>query len=130
MAQPDRFREPVRLIMRGRNYYVGEASWASRNLLWIARYNSRIQAPWVSEDSRFRPQPWHDWTWWQKSADGNGHGREFGAESKDICLDVFNGTYADLLRLSELWMEEPPIPVPEDALQRLWVYAMGQGWDM
>jgi GH25 family lysozyme M1 (1,4-beta-N-acetylmuramidase) len=38
------------------------------------------------------PYGWNNWLFWQKSADGNLRGREFGAlESSSIDLNVFNG---------------------------------------
>jgi GH25 family lysozyme M1 (1,4-beta-N-acetylmuramidase) len=113
------------------NKYLGDLKWAGEDLLWIARYNQRIKAPWSSNTCKYRPLPWRTWTWWQKSADGNGRGREFGARSADICLDIFNGSYDELIQLSQQCMSaEAPIALPEDALARLWAYALRQGWNV
>jgi lysozyme len=113
------------------NKYLGDLKWAGEHLLWIARYNQRIKAPWSSNACKYRPLPWSSWSWWQKSADGNGRGWEFGAQSRDICLDVFHGSQEDLIRLSrQLMGREQPIAMPEDALARLWRYAVRQGWEV
>ncbi len=48
--------------------------------LWIAHYG--VTQPIV-------PKPWMGWTFWQFSS--NGDGLKFGAESKSIDLDYFNG---------------------------------------
>jgi hypothetical protein len=54
-----------------------------------------------------------------------------GAPSSDICLYVFNGSHEDLLRLSAQMMgAKQPIALPEDALARLWGYAIRQGWEV
>ena len=72
--------------------------------LWIAHYY--VDAPKV-------PAPWKTWTFWQWST-GKGLGPHYGAESKDIDLNVFNGTEANLRErfgLSALPLPEPkPIP--------------------
>ena len=114
------------------NRYVGDVPWAKAHLLWIAIWSARREAPWGSPESSYRPKPWDTWTFWQKSADGNGRGAEFGARSGSICLDVFNGTNEDLLALSRrsMGLEPEPIAIPEDALERLWRYAVKQGWEV
>jgi lysozyme len=112
------------------NYYVGDPPWAMDHRLWIARYSTRIKAPWSAADSKYKPLSWDTWTWWQQSADGNGRGSEFGAASADICIDWFNGTHEQLKLLSSQLMGLPEPEVPEDALERLWRYAIHQGWDL
>lgn len=62
-------------------------TWVARYPYWHAQYTRAI-TPVI-------PRVFPDWTFWQWSADGNGRGREFGAQSRDICLDRFNGDMAD-----------------------------------
>ena len=63
--------------------------------LWVARYTSQPK-PWgnAGDESKLAPNYWTDWTFWQYSADNNGRGAEFGATSKSIDLDYFNGDEA------------------------------------
>ena len=58
--------------------------------LWIAHYTSAPKPP--------VPKPWDDWLFWQYSAKGNGP--KYGAESKSIDLNWFNGDQADLFALA------------------------------
>jgi hypothetical protein len=51
-------------------------------------------------------------------------------QSRNICLDVFNGDYDALLELSRSSMATEPIEIPPDALARLWRYALRQGWEV
>lgn len=63
--------------------------------LFAARYISpTLSGPWG--DGRYRFRDWQTWKFWQFSADGNGRGAEFGAESKDIDLDYYNGDIESL----------------------------------
>lgn len=57
--------------------------------LIIARY-ADLDHPW-NDDPRTKPRDWSDWDGWQFSADGNGRGAEFGAESNSIDLSWVNG---------------------------------------
>ena len=59
--------------------------------LWVARYK-RLSGPW-SDDSCI-PRDFDEWRFWQYSARNNGRGYEFGAQSKSIDLDYFNGDQA------------------------------------
>jgi GH25 family lysozyme M1 (1,4-beta-N-acetylmuramidase) len=63
--------------------------------LWIARYTSRSK-PWgnLFDSSKLQPRGFDDWKFWQWSADANGRGPEFGAQSKSIDLNYFNGDQA------------------------------------
>ena len=63
--------------------------------LWIARYKA-ITGPWA--DGHCKPRDYDSWRFWQFSADNNGRGAEFGAKSKSIDLDYFNGDENDLNR--------------------------------
>jgi lysozyme len=60
--------------------------------LWIARYKPGLSSPW--SDNTCIPRDWDDWKFWQHSAGGNGRGAEFGAQSKSIDLNYFNGDLA------------------------------------
>ena len=81
----------------GRNKTTGkyDASW-SYYPLWIAHYTT-ASAPQI-------PEPWKTakvpWSFWQHSATGDG--LKFGAESKGIDLNWFNGTQEDLDKLAGL----------------------------
>ena len=59
--------------------------------LFIARYID-LPGPWA--DGLYKPRDWANWVFWQFSADGNGRGGEFGAQSGSIDLDYFNGDEA------------------------------------
>jgi GH25 family lysozyme M1 (1,4-beta-N-acetylmuramidase) len=58
----------------------------ARLALWIARYHSGIDHPWL-DNPLYKPRDWNNWSFWQWSADGNGRGREFGAQSDSIDLN-------------------------------------------
>jgi GH25 family lysozyme M1 (1,4-beta-N-acetylmuramidase) len=60
--------------------------------LWIARYK-KLTGPW--SDGYCIPRDYPDWKFWQFSAGGNGRGPEFGAKSRSIDLDYFNGDQKD-----------------------------------
>lgn len=53
--------------------------------LWVAHYG--VSSPTV-------PAPWVDWLFWQYTATGSGF--KYGAESKGIDLNLFNGSEFDL----------------------------------
>lgn len=60
--------------------------------LWIARYTTKAY-PWGNpgDKAELKPRDWDTWRIWQFSADGNGRGGEFGAQSDSIDLNYFNG---------------------------------------
>ena len=60
--------------------------------LWIARYK-KIPSPW--SDGYCIPRDYLTWRFWQHSAGNNGRGAEFGAKSRSIDLDYFNGEAKD-----------------------------------
>jgi GH25 family lysozyme M1 (1,4-beta-N-acetylmuramidase) len=72
---------------------VAESALWPKLSLWIARYG--VSSPWVY-GSRYKPRDWSTWNFWQFSADKNGRGREFGADSDDIDLNWFNGDRREL----------------------------------
>jgi GH25 family lysozyme M1 (1,4-beta-N-acetylmuramidase) len=96
------------------NTIVGDYSWASAYDLWVARYTS-LPKPWGNpgDQSWLRPLPWNDWRLWQWSANGNGRGHEFGAESYDIDLNRYNGSLSDFYAWCN-WNQEPPPEPPEE----------------
>jgi lysozyme len=66
--------------------------------LWISRYTSK-KKPWGNllpwpDHPKVKPRSFDEWKFWQWSADGNGRGEEFGAESNSIDLNWFNGDQA------------------------------------
>jgi lysozyme len=58
---------------------------------WVARYK-KLTGPW--SDGACIPRDHKTWRFWQFSAGGNGRGPEFGAKSRSIDLDYFNGDEA------------------------------------
>jgi lysozyme len=62
-----------------------DGKWAQYPL-WIANYG--VNFPTV-------PEPWQRWEFWQFTSKGDG--MSFGAESRNIDLNYFNGTEQDLL---------------------------------
>lgn len=61
-----------------------QLAYFGRYPLWVAAYNN--VAPRI-------PEPWDDYKYWQFT--DSGEGSEFGVESKDIDLNVYNGTIED-----------------------------------
>ncbi|MBE9479817.1 MAG: glycoside hydrolase family 25 protein [Chloroflexi bacterium] len=83
--------------------------------LWIARYTFKSK-PWGNllpypDLPGIKPRDYNSWTFWQWSAGGNGRGPEFGASSKSIDLDYFNG---DQIAFNEYIGEPLPDPYPDD----------------
>ena len=74
--------------------------------LWIAHY--------TKADKPTIPPPWLDWLFWQYSAKGDG--LKYGAESKSIDLNWFNGDVPDLFALAGQG-ETEPLPGDGDILQ-------------
>ncbi len=67
------------------NALEGDHRLFARFLNWVARYTSRLH-PW-SDAERMRMQPWQEPNYHQHSADGNGRGAEFGAESNAMDIN-------------------------------------------
>ena len=79
--------------------------------LWIARYTSKGKPwgnllPWPDSPS-IKPRDYDAWLFWQWSAGGNGRGAEFGAKSKSIDLNYFNGDQAAF----DEYINKPPTQV-------------------
>jgi hypothetical protein len=58
------------------------------------------------------PAPYTNWNFWQYSADGNGQGAKYGAQSSAIDLDRFNGDEADLQKFMGVDVVVPPVTPP------------------
>ena len=69
------------------NPFLGNADWLSSYDLWIASWTTYLQPT--------LPRAWSSWLFWQWSGDGNGLGRQYGAESRSIDLNRFNGGEQD-----------------------------------
>lgn len=72
----------------GTTFNKAKLEWFAQFPLWIAAYGA--PSPKV-------PKPWLDWTFWQYT--DNGDGLKYGAESKNIDLNYFNGNEDDLKKL-------------------------------
>lgn len=72
--------------------------------LWIAHYTNAV--------SPIVPAPWKKWHFWQYSAKGDGIA--LGVESKDIDLDYWNGTLAELYA----FVKKPLPPEPPAANEK------------
>jgi len=77
------------------DYIASRSLWPLLDLA-IARYTSKPE-PWGNpgDEDKLRPRDWREWLFWQWSADGNGRGAEFGAQSNSIDLDYYNGNQDD-----------------------------------
>ena len=91
--------------------------------LWIAQYNAIIKQPAL-------PIDWKDWLIWQWSADGNLRGAEFGAQSKSIDLNRFNGDEAAFLAWSGQVTPPPPTLTLEQRVERIEKEARAHGWPL
>jgi len=80
--------------------------WLLEHDLWIAHYT-------IAETPLFAP--WSEWVFWQYTYRGNG--LLFGVESKQIDMNLFNGTIAELKLYSMATMQgatPEPDPEPEE----------------
>lgn len=93
------------------NTYLGtldDRAYLKEFEVWLAQYNTYIDEP----DPVY---PWNgDWDIWQFSADGNMRGAEFGAESRDIDIDLYNGPIDKFLNDFGLQDIQDPDPEPTD----------------
>ena len=100
--------------------------------LWIAQWpyygwNDRmLEVPFPDKGWNPRlPAGCTRWRFWQYSADGNSRGSLEGVSSRDVDIDVFNGTVEELWDWCNL-KPEPPPPTPEpcgcccEALRKVW----------
>ncbi len=77
--------------------------WFGKFPLWVAGYDTA--SPKI-------PKPWHDWTLWQYT--DNGDGLRYGVESLNIDLNYFNGDEAAFNERFKIdTTPTPPDPQPE-----------------
>lgn len=78
------------------NLHTAPDDFWSRLEFWVARYTNKPQ-PWgnLGDGPELTPRDFATWRFWQKSADGNGLGGQYGAESDSICIEYFNGGEAE-----------------------------------
>jgi GH25 family lysozyme M1 (1,4-beta-N-acetylmuramidase) len=87
------------------NVQAEKISYLQRTL-WVANYH---RGPSKAPQAPVLPNGWPDWTIRQLSADQNGLGKEYGAQSYSIDVNVFHGNAIDFKR----WFGVPPhIPSP------------------
>lgn len=87
------------------NYYVAADSVWSEYRLWIARYVPDPVIPFPP----YEPRDWDSWFFWQWTSSGDG--LYWGALSKDLDLNVYNGTLENFL--IEFELKETPEPESE-----------------
>ena len=109
--KPMIYTSPGYWNIHGRNKHTKnfDQKWAYYPL-WVAHYVKNFQP---GESKPYDMQPWtgmgKTWTFWQYTAVGDGPA--YGAESKGIDLNLFNGT---LKELNDFAYGTPPIdPTPE-----------------
>ncbi len=100
-------QEAEYLLGRGLMVYTSPGFWSEHGSsdsfwgerpLWVAHYG--VRQPKI-------PAPWEDWLFWQFTA--KGPGLQYGAESKSLDLNYFNG---DAARFAGLFgTPTPPTPV-------------------
>lgn len=98
------------------NWYVEPLSIWKEYDLWIARYASQ---PWFGYSDLYKPRDWDTWRFWQYS--DRDDGEKYGAESKSIDHNWFNGDKAALDAYVN--PEEPPPPVRPDPIGKVVVTA-------
>ena len=94
--------------------------WRNNKIrLNAARYNLSLSSPW--SDNRYYPLDWDlrgsSFEGWQYSADGNGLGSYFGAESASIDLDLFSGDESAFVEVYNLAVDDLTY---EQKVDRLW----------
>ena len=89
-----------------REYGSTAVHWRERPL-WIANYG--VTYPSV-------PAPWTSWDFWQYTDKGDG--LKFGAESLNIDMNWYSGTFEEMLERFNIMQPEPP-PLAETQLDRI-----------
>lgn len=101
------------------NYFADKyISWMGKYPLWVAQY------PWLmtSLSRPSLPGVWDNWRIWQFSADENKRGAEFGVQARDIDLNYYQGSYADLLTWLDTGEPEPVEPTePEGTMYEIYM---------
>jgi lysozyme len=90
-------------------YGSKDAGW-TQFPFWLAWYASEAYIRWCTFGGDGTPKPWKHWTFWQYSCKGDG--LAYGVESKQIDLNYFNGTEAQLREWAENYggIVTPPKP--------------------
>ena len=101
------------------NTYVKPAITWAEFLLWIARYSDTLEEPWKPTSASYLiPHSYAVWDLWQRSADGNKRGEEFGvipeagAPPPSIDLSRVRDRVFDSAPAPPP-MPEPPVPEPD-----------------
>lgn len=103
--------------------YTSDGYWRGDKIAWSLTQECDL---WVAS---YRPIPpprmpagWNDWRFWQWTSKGDGWAH--GAESKELDLNWFNGTSAELRAWAGTDAPPPPPPAGEyiTAQLRSWVY--------
>lgn len=100
------------------NAHLPMTNWAKNRKLWIAHYTGAA-APLMPDEWVKINNP-RTWSLWQWSAGGNGQGKAYGAYSKDIDLNRFNGSVVEFnqifgVSIAPLPGGEPPVEPPPPA---------------
>lgn len=85
--------------------YLRPPSWLTDYPLWVANYGV----------SRPTFTAWKDWTFWQWT--DRLDGLKFGAQSRQIDGNYFNGTEADFAAFCGSTPAQPPEPTPEETVK-------------
>jgi len=95
--------------------------WALNYPLWIANYTNKPDP--------LMPAPFTHWDFWQWSADGNGLGEQYGAQSGSIDLNRYNGDIESFKKFVGGEVVTPPPTTTIDArLTKLETWAKTQGY--
>ena len=101
------------------------ADWLHSYNLWIAQYAATRWIPWlntVPTDERKQPRlpkGATEYRLWQFSADGNKRGKAAGVQSRDIDLDVYNGSLDDVKAWLRIDQQPEPEPAPKSIEERV-----------
>lgn len=91
--------------------------------MWIAQWPYVMPDPTTATPKT--PTSKSDWTLWQYSADGNLQGKYYGVQSRDVDLDVFNGTVAEMR--SWLGISDATPYTTEEKVDIMWDWGVDTG---
>ena len=86
-------------------------NWMKDYELWVAQWP---YFPKPDTGQPRLPKGRSDWTLWQYSGDGNRKGAEYGVKSRDVDMNVFNGTAEEFYAWAGVEIPEPIEPDPPD----------------
>ena len=114
-------RKPIIYTAKWYTSYFNETQigWMGDYPLWVADYTWWSNN--ITKSPSYMPPYWDDWRIWQFSADGNGRGPEFGAQSASIDLNYFQGDYSELQTFLGITQpDDPPLTLEGrvDALEK------------